>query len=342
MKVDGRKIYEAKPNAPELGPLKLLPGTWSNTGDFKGRGWNLIALPFEQARFRFRLLMNQYNEKLQFSVIDAGVPNRGINGNAIQGDGDQIVVALGYDQMIEQIAVDDFPASDLHGAVPATIHREPGLFLHMTNQTTAGLNIARLGTVPHGDSVLALGRSSEGPAPVFPDMSGLPVGLRPGGDPASPIDPERPGYLDPYKHYRQNPFKGTAAGVPGFDGFEPFDPLNLLRQAAAGLSIARTTELTFDTVAESAGVINIPFVVTQANASELRSTFWIHELTEKDATGAPRLVMQYAQLVMLDFFPRGDGEPGRIRWPHISINTMERATPEVTPVADMVKGGKVY
>jgi hypothetical protein len=27
---------------------------------------------------------------------------------------------------------------------------------------------------------------------------------------------------------------------------------------------------------------------------------------------------------MLHFFPRPDGAPGRIEWPHVSINTMEK------------------
>ena len=31
---------------PELGPFKLLPGTWVNPPDSIPRGWNLIALPF--------------------------------------------------------------------------------------------------------------------------------------------------------------------------------------------------------------------------------------------------------------------------------------------------------
>jgi hypothetical protein len=29
-------------------------------------------------------------------------------------------------------------------------------------------------------------------------------------------------------------------------------------------------------------------------------------------------------MVMLDFFPRRDGQDGLIRWPHVSINVMEK------------------
>jgi hypothetical protein len=56
----------------------------------------------------------------------------------------------------------------------------------------------------------------------------------------------------------------------------------------------------------------------------MRSTFWIQELADLDADGNPKLRLQYSQVVMLDFFPRRDGLPGPIRWPHVSINTLER------------------
>jgi hypothetical protein len=48
------------------------------------------------------------------------------------------------------------------------------------------------------------------------------------------------------------------------------------------------------------------------------------ELDELTPAGTPRLILQYLQIVLLDFFPRRDGLPGLIRWPHVSINTMEK------------------
>jgi hypothetical protein len=50
----------------------------------------------------------------------------------------------------------------------------------------------------------------------------------------------------------------------------------------------------------------------------------LQELAEKDANGDPKLRLQYTQTVMLDFFKREDGKEGRIKWPHVSINTMEK------------------
>ena len=49
----------------------------------------------------------------------------------------------------------------------------------MLDERTNDLDIARLGSVPHGDSLLALGQSSAvNGAPDIPDtVSGLPIGV---------------------------------------------------------------------------------------------------------------------------------------------------------------------
>ena len=79
------------------------------------------------------------------------------------------------------------------------------------------------------------------------------------------------------------------------------------------------------------GIKNIPFIVKQANAVSMNSTFWIQELEETDENGLPKLRLQYLQIVILDFFPRRDGLPGVISWPHVSINTLDKVSdsPEV-------------
>lgn len=304
LKNAGRQISQAKSGDEDLGPFKDLPGMWES---LPGRGWNMIALPFADGPFNYRLLLNQYDEVLNFNLIDKGVPNRGLRFNENTSESDQFVVTLDYQQSIEQIAADDFPQSGLAGDPGLAIHHEPGLFLHMTNETTKDLDIARLATIPHGDSVLALGRSDEVEgAPRIPDLNGLPIGVS--HDLNSP-------YLEPYKHFQLNLFKGL---------FDPVSPNKLLSDANAGLDIVKTTVLEFDTAVESGGIVNIPFIVKQANAADMKSTFWIQELAETDESGNRKLRMQYSQVVMLDFFPRRDGFPGLIRWPHVSINTLEK------------------
>lgn len=312
LKDGGRVIQTARRGDELLGPLALLPGIWKNEGGLEGRGWNMIALPFESAPgdiLDYRLLLNQYNETLIFDLIDKGVPNRGLN--ALGKQADQSLIALDYEQVTDQIATADFPHSNVLGPTSPpgnTIHHEPGLWLNMLDQITDGFDIARLGTVPHGDAVLALGRSAEpteGP-PVIPDVNGLPLKVK--------QDLESR-YLAPYKHFHDNPFEGL---------FDPVHPAELLKAANQGVDILRTTTLDVDTDVDTGGITNIPFIVRHANASSMRSIFWIQELAETDARGKPKLRLQYLQIVMLDFDSRTTGLPGRIVWPHVSINTMHK------------------
>lgn len=329
---DGRYLEQAVSGDEELGPLKLLPGLWSNLPGLPGRGWNMIALPVprsENAPFRYRLLMNQFNEELRINTKDRGVPNRGVTPDPVTGIADQFIVAMDYEQSIAHIATDDNPPHPkLRQAPGTTIHHEPGLFLHMLNKINDQFDVARLGSIPHGDSLLALGTSDivEGGGVIIPPLDGLPIGLPPGATPATSP------YLAPYAHYINAPFLNL---------FEPLDPLNLLRQALAGMNVTRTTVLSFDTTVQTGGILNIPFVVAEANPTEMQATFWIHELAELDGKGKPKLVMQYSQVVMLEFFDRLDGVPGRIKWPHISINTMERVAEDAASVASVVEAGGI-
>jgi len=318
MAKEGRYVAQAKSGDEDLGPLQLLPGVWKNTSELNGRGWNMIALPFADPPFNYRLLMNQYNERLNFSIVDKGVPNRGIGMNGQTGETDQFVVTLDYDQEITQIAGDDRiaklnapvePSGTGGEADGKVIHREPGLWLYMTNFNTDGIDIARLGSVPHGDSLLALGKSVDvidGP-PTIPPINGLPIGV------SHDLNSQ---YLGPYKFYEDHPFKNL---------FKPVDATELLRGAVPG-TVKKTTVLHVDSTLDHAGVKNIPFIVRQANAESITATFWIQEVEEIGPNGKPRIFLQYAQSSMLDFFGRRDGNPGLIKWPHVSINTMEKAS----------------
>lgn len=305
MKHANRVRYMAKEGEEDLGPFKMLPGKWSNTPHLPGRGWNLIALPSATSPFKYRVLMNQYNEELNFSTVDDNVPNRGLAPGGAVTDTDQFVVTLDYQQTIQQLIAAHFPPHPdpkedevllgkfAEGAEKGgDIHHEPGLFLHMANKATATLDIARLGTIPHGDAVMALGSWAEddsGTPPRFPSFNALPV-----GGPATPTaadlkqGPQGPGglfspYFNPYAQFEQNPFHGTVpAGTPGFPGFFPSETTLLLKEALNGLRIKKTTTLDFNTQFETSGIVNIPFIVNQANATAMHSIFWIHELNDAD------------------------------------------------------------
>ncbi|MFV0475225.1 MAG: heme-binding protein [Pikeienuella sp.] len=341
-KTECRHIGRAEPGDPKLGPLADLPGTWTNHAhgagiDFHGFGWNLIALPFEPAPDKYRVLMNQYNEALVFKTADKGVPNRGLDGSGSPTEGDQTLAALDYEQTVAQIADADQPHNIGDDSKPKArgIHHEPGLFLYVMDERTAGLDIARLGVVPHGNSVLAMGRASEiEGAPVFPDFSAEPIGPPSGVSFDTPPACGAPDYLAPYRHFIDNPFMG-ANTEPGFPGFDPRDVVNLLRINPVVPKIQRSTVLDFDTTHGDGGIVNTPFIEAQADAAHMRSIFWIHELDECEPDGQPMRVMQYLQIVMLEFFPRRDGEPGLARWPHVSINTMKWVSAEPQAAEDM-------
>lgn len=328
------------PSAADLGPLALLPGLWRA----EGTGWNMIALPFQgspatPSPFKFRVLMNQYDEQLKFTFVDDDVPNRGLERLGVIGS-DQFVVTLDYEQKIAQIAADDRPDGGILKGDPGLgIHHEPGLWLYETNRRSKDdhikegvvseleLDVARLAAIPHGNSVLALGRSQvhEG-MPEIPPLSGLPSGQFEDVRPSSPdYDFKTDPYLAPYKHYIDNPFMGTVGGGGGFPGFSPADMNEILRFANQRLDIVRTTTLTVDTNRKSGGITNVPFSVREAEPVTMKSTFWIQELAAKDEFGNPRLRLQYSQVVMMHFFhPREDEFPGRAVWPHISIATLEK------------------
>jgi hypothetical protein len=343
-----RSYGMAKTGAAELGPLKLLPGKWKGCGT----GWNMIALPFDGGPFKFRILMNRYDETLDFTTVGDNVENRGLEGVLENSDNpkgspndDQFVVTLDYQQSINQRVAEDFPNSGgLAGLPKKPIHHEPGLWLYMKNLRTVDkdfsatdgvidkvLEVARLATIPHGNSVLALGTfDREKGMPEIPPVSGLPIGrfedlASPGYDVLVDDGNGKPDpYLAPYKHYIENPFMGGETN-PGFPGFNPRDMNEILRFENNGVDIKRTTILTVDTTRQDAGIVNAPFVTKQAEPVSMKSTFWIQELKEKDKDRRPKLRLQYSQVVMMDFFrPREDGHPDRARWPHISINTLEK------------------
>ncbi len=303
----------------ELGPLRNLPGTWKAVGT----GWNMIALPFKDApagAAPYRILMNQYDEELTFAFVDDNVPNRGVAA-------DQRVATLDYQQQIAQQAAADFPPSAESGGPGLPIHHEPGLFIWVKDNRTDDIDVARLASIPHGNSVLALGDSEThtGMLTIAP-INALPLGRF--EDLSTPgYDVFDDDYLDPYEHFINDPFMGNITDS-AFSGFNPRDMTEILRVANQGINIKKTTALTLDSQRAGAGVQNMPFTQKEAEPVSMKSTFWIQELDEPSCNAKhPKLRLQYAQVVMLNFFrPREDGFPGRAQWPHISICTLDKET----------------
>jgi len=365
----GRKIYLAEKDDERLGPLRWLPGTWKNTAELDGHGFNFIALPFGQSENGYRLLMNQYDEVINFIVADVGVPNRGVNPT----DGaqiDQTGVALSYSQIVTQRSFEDSYLVSASGKLDSTfgrtdisakfnghgIHHEPGLWIFNTNQNIAHesgveLAVARMGSIPHGNSFIAVGSattldwaqlSDREKRRLIPRINGVVVGGGSNPDERA-LDPIRNpatgniaiDYFGPYRYFHENPFTGNPK-ISGFSGFEPVDTTLLLRHVfdtfLKGIgTIKRVTTLQVDSTIDHSGINrvvnpsigNTPFIARQADTTAINCTFVIYEI-EDSKTGALRYFLQYAQNVILDFINRPDGHPGRARWPHVSVNTLER------------------
>lgn len=301
--------------------------------------------------------MNQYDENLVFTFIDDKVPNRGLvranqnipdsadPGKPLQFD--QEVVTLDYQQSICQVVAEDRPASTVAGGAGLPIHHEPGLWLFEKNLRVKDdrieddqvseeeLTVARLASIPHGNSVLAVGTAKVVPGmPLIPPLSGLPSGRF---EDVSSVDYDfrddtKPDpYLEPYAHYISTPFKGLLQSDPNFPGFSPADMNALLRLANEGVDIEETTVLTVDTTRKSGGIRNLPFSVREAEPVSMKSTFWIQKLRSANPGDPPKFRLQDSQVVMLNFFrPREDELPGPAAWPHVSIATL---TKEDEPIA---------
>jgi hypothetical protein len=286
----------------QLGPLAELRGTWV------GRGFNLVALPngqHENKPLPFFLKLNNTVETLTFAPIGGAIPNRGFDQQDIS------FLGLHYLQQVSD------------AATSTGMHVEPGLWLNLP-MTTAPASVpalARLGTIPHGDALLAQGPliNNGKPFPGGPKIQSVDstpftvnatTGARQNDTNAT--------YLDPYKNPQNLPPGVTAAIVA--------NPNQVLADAIKGQNITETVVLQVN--ANPVGGINgtpvssppllvgsvgnIPFVTTNANANSFSTIFWIE--TVKNVDGSYFLQLQYTQTVILEF--------AGLKWPHIAVATL--------------------
>ncbi len=315
-KIVTREGVRAEAEAPTtLGNLKDLPGTWV------GPGFNLIELPnMNQAKpgppppDKFKLMLNATSETLTFSFIEGDVINR---GNA---QGDIKYLGLHY---LQQVIDVNLPQGQ-NG-----IHLETGLFLNLPDGTDPKVeaNIARLGSIPHGDSLLAQGVSFAVPGgPQF----NIPVGADP--TPFTIVNGKRQNMTSP--EYLSI-FEKTPP-PPGIPKEAIMQPNILLEEAIKGQNIINTTVIILDAnpvdgVSNVApgpepvgGITNIPFINVNANATTLTAIFWIETVQEAD--GSTFLQLQYTQTVILDFpvFGHDGTTVEQIKWPHIVVATLRK------------------
>jgi hypothetical protein len=124
----------------QLGLLADFAGTWH------GEGFNLIARPDSEGNANLYLQLNQTHETLKLDPIGSSIPNRGFGQNDIE------LFGLTYLQKISD------------AATGGAMHIEPGIWVTQQGTTyppetaPAGAQIvARMGNIPHGNSMLAQG-----------------------------------------------------------------------------------------------------------------------------------------------------------------------------------------
>jgi hypothetical protein len=276
----------------DLGPLASLVGTWTATGG----GYNIIAVPavLDGGKETFTLLIDEMAQTITFQAIEALTPDRG--GPV----GTMMIPGLTYQQTVYVAGQPDQLMHIENGMWLLMPLPEPPLEGSQPPPPNLPARVARLSTIPHGNSVTATGHVHQiDGAPVIPNNTSLPSL----GD-----VPFLAGYTENYTLYR-NP------------NFSPSNPNKTLQSAIEGQTITETTTLHVSTD-HGGGVANIPFVTTQADARRLTSTFWI-ETVQPPGGGDPVMQLQYSQEVDLFFMPRPDGQD-LIKWPHVSVATLTK------------------
>jgi len=280
------------PRLANLGLLGALAGGWT------GYGFNLIWRPHFPAAERDHFLqLNLTKETLDVRPIGGPIPNRGL----IEPD-----ITLFGMHYLQQISDNSFPPPQGGGG----LHLEPGVWLTVpTNVETPASDpsAVRMGTIPHGTTILAQGTAFKVPGPpVITPVSIVPF----------PIDhPDSPFPFPTSKLGTPSPFRTDPlpAGItqPLVD-----DPNSFLADAnasnvALGWNFVETTVVVVASKPDG-GTDNIPFLAPNADASDVTATFWVSLL--ENATGEQFVQLQYTQTVLLNF--------ASLSWPHVTVGSL--------------------
>jgi hypothetical protein len=318
-----------------------LAGTW------EGTGFNLIARPDRQGGSPLFLELNQTFETLSVIPISSSIPNRGSAVDDIQ------LFGLTYLQKI------------VDTVTGGALHIEPGMWVHVPSQDSgtppgSTQSVFRLGTIPHGNALLA---------------EGIAISLDPfTGNPFNP-DSVAAANTSPFAVGGVMPVPGTLSGFAPYDlsnvtpaavNFRTpdlpttirgvsmqdivLDPTKLLTAALSGQTIKSMVVINIATQASllqaqpnpttgtpppprdilqglqtGGGVENIPFLQTNADAATVFATFWI-ETIEGPTPDTDFLQLQYVQTVLLNFPVITPGNPpgANLRWPHVSVATLQK------------------
>lgn len=245
-----RRSADAPTVRTQLGLLADLAGIWD------GHGFNLIARPDFHDGANLYLQLNQTHEHLTIDPIGSPIPNRGFGQDDIE------LFGLSYLQKIHD------------ASTGGALHFEPGLWITQPPTTfppepvvVAGTQlVARMGTIPHGNSLLAQGVAEQftgtptlslPPAQYafsrFPSFNSTPFPTPPTAPTAAPI-------LNAAGSSEK--LTATAAAVPPFTEYD----LNIAEGAANPRTPFGTTEPALPTAINGISmqtVVNDPITLLQ-------------------------------------------------------------------------------
>lgn len=310
--------------AKNRGLLKDLPGRW------QGKGFNMIARPThgDPAHPVFFLQLNATSETLEFTSIGGDIPNRG------SVEPTRLLHGVHYLQTVTDCA-------DGSG-----IHKEPGIWIRVPGPVDGDIEVdpttdpdphpeddtyVRLATIPHGDSLVAQStaafRVPQGPqidaVTTFPFPLTDPI---PGLNDVTHAVDTNPRYTAPFTTSAL-PAECLPAGLDAAATIK--DPTEVLRAQIAGQTITDTVVLVISTSfpdprtpplsspQQLQGIVNIPFVISNATATQMDAIFWIEKVQSTNASDGHFLQLQYVQRVILDF--------AGLHWPHVSVATLVKA-----------------
>lgn len=313
-----REPAQTSPGAPlaQLGPLQHFIGTWTNQnlqgtntgGPDSPYAYNVMPLPqVDPSSPTGYILKNfSYYEELTFTAIHGNAPNRG-------GIGQQVAYTLFYEQ---RVYFAEGPNKD------ALVHAENGSLLYLLDTTqplgpygngdqpglgslsvqnsappTQQFNLVKQVSVPHGNSILALGNYSSSNqmtgVPTIPSVSPLPSGVSTAQYAAN----------DPVT----NPQPALTA-----------NPNQVLTNALSARPCTNFLMLAMSSQNGKGAVTNIGFEQQHANVSQYDFTYWLEAF---DGT-TNYTQLQYSQTITLQLPINGQ----MVSFPHVTANTLTKVT----------------
>ena len=301
------KVLAPIPAPPSLGPLAAFTGEWA------GSGFNTIfrpdstktptPFPIPVPGTDNVLELNLTSESMSFSPSLGSVPNRGM----VQGD--IFLNGVPYLQAINDVTI---PGQSVG------IHIEPGLWMIVpaTTDPKEGTTLVRMGSIPHGNTIVAQGTSTtiNGP-PTIPAVDITPFFT------ATKLKNPFPSQTAANNNTARIPqnLTGTAITQAMLT-----DPNSVLRAAIAGQKITATTQISISTSPATplfgGGAENIAFLlgdtaaITNPNGPGqnaqtvlMTATFWIE--TVQHTIVVPVFTPGQSPLILEGEAPKTAGQP---------------------------------